>query len=41
MRDGVQLRAKSQRAVDKAVAIAHHTDGVKAVRSDIAVTNDN
>jgi hyperosmotically inducible protein len=33
--------AKSQRAVDKAVAIAHHADGVKAVHSDITVTNDN
>jgi hyperosmotically inducible protein len=33
--------AKSQRAVDKAVAIANHADGVRAVHSDIAVTNDD
>jgi len=32
---------RSQRAADKAVAIARHADGVKAVHSDITVTSDN
>lgn len=33
--------ARSQKAADKAVAIAHRTDGVRTVHSDITVTHDD
>jgi hyperosmotically inducible periplasmic protein len=32
--------AKTQEAVDQAVAIAGHTDGVKAVHNDIQINHD-
>jgi hyperosmotically inducible protein len=32
--------AKTQESIDEAIAIARHTDGVKAVHNDITINND-
>jgi osmotically-inducible protein OsmY len=32
--------AKTQESIDEAIAIARHTDGVKAVHNEIKINND-
>jgi hyperosmotically inducible protein len=32
--------ARTQESIDEAIAIARHTDGVKAVHNDITINND-